>query len=260
MNDRGWAAQIPESEEFKRLGHVLVRGLITKDEVTWLRRSLPSSNICCVPDRGLERHVRLSWRSKVIRQFVLDRRFGAVAESLLDVSGVRLYQDTFLRKRPGTLATPWHNDATYWPHDGPGLTMWLALVDLPVDSGLLSFVSLENSRHATGYHELKAESDGIVSDLIAHGGWVVETNGPMRAGDATFHHGMTLHRAGANMWEIERDVFTVIYYADGARIADVPTAEQRPDLGLFPGCTPGSDAVTFRHPLIHQRCFEKALS
>ena len=86
MNDRGWAAQIPESEEFKRLGHVLVRGLITKDEVTWLRRSLPSSNICCVPDRGLERHVRLSWRSKVIRQFVLDRVTGKMRQSLENIS------------------------------------------------------------------------------------------------------------------------------------------------------------------------------
>ncbi len=242
-------ARLTDAAAFARSGHVLIRDLVTSSEVARLRELLPDRAVKSVADRGIERFVRLSWHSAAIREFVLDRRFGTIAASLLGVGAVRVYQDAFLRKRPGTPATPWHNDATYWPHDGPGLTMWLPLVDLPADSGLLSFVPLESTRDVVGRYELAAESEEVVADLIEREGWTVRTHGPMRAGDATFHHGMTLHRADANASTIDRDVFTVIYYADGARIVDHPSAEQRPDLALFPGCAAGSLAASPQHPL-----------
>ncbi len=40
----------------------------------------------------------------------------------------------------------------------------------------------------------------------------------MKAGDATWHYGFTIHNAPGNNADITREVMTVIYVADGAHI------------------------------------------
>jgi hypothetical protein len=40
----------------------------------------------------------------------------------------------------------------------------------------------------------------------------------MKAGDATWHYGNTIHKAPGNNSGITREVMTIIYVADGAKI------------------------------------------
>jgi hypothetical protein len=42
----------------------------------------------------------------------------------------------------------------------------------------------------------------------------------MQAGDATWHYGFTMHKAAANHSPLLREVMTIIYVADGARITE----------------------------------------
>lgn len=87
--------------------------------------------------------------------------------------------------------------------------------------------------------------------LIAARGWQPRTFGPLRAGDATFHSGWTLHGAAANPTPLLREVMTIIYFADGARVSE-PTPTQAGDLQRWlPGCVPGQLATSPLNPLLY---------
>ena len=87
----------------------------------------------------------------------------------------------------------------------------------------------------------EAQFDAFVSRIGA------KLSGPvaMAAGDATFHGGWTLHKAGANSSAITREVMTVIYFAIDP-MAQTPTNEpQRRDLARWlPGLVPGDPAAS----------------
>ena len=71
------------------------------------------------------------------------------------------------------------------------------------------------------------ETDDHFRALIDERGWPTRTHGALRAGDATFHSGWTVHSAGRNPSDTLRTVMTVIYYADGARVPlDVSDAQE----------------------------------
>jgi hypothetical protein len=77
----------------------------------------------------------------------------------------------------------------------------------------------------------------------------------MQAGDATFHAGWTLHGAPGNASDQTRAVMTIIYFADGIRTVnpiDSPARQADFD-GIFPGCEPGSAAVSELTPLVYRR-------
>src|SRR6185312_281663 len=81
-------------------------------------------------------------RDERVRKFVLARRFGKVAADLMGVDGVRVYMDQALFKEPGGGHTPWHQDQYYWPLDTHNtITMWMPLVDIDVQMGMLTFAS-----------------------------------------------------------------------------------------------------------------------
>ena len=70
-------------------------------------------------------------------------------------------------------------------------------------------------------------------------------------GDASFHAGWTLHSALGNQSGKMREVLTMIYFADGARVSalDHPNRQFDRDLWL-PGCDPGSLAASPLNPLL----------
>jgi hypothetical protein len=51
----------------------------------------------------------------------------------------------------------------------------------------------------------------------------------MNAGDATWHRGFTIHQANGNNTNTLREVMTVIYVADGARVAPYKNNWQKSD-------------------------------
>jgi ectoine hydroxylase-related dioxygenase (phytanoyl-CoA dioxygenase family) len=94
------------------------------------------------------------------------------------------------------------------------------------------------------------ESEVAFDQLVADRGLALRTHGALAAGDATFHTGWTLHRAGPNPTDVDRPVITVIYVADGARLTE-PTEQQALDLALWaPGAAPGDLLATELNPLL----------
>jgi len=258
----GDRAAPPEAvAQFAAEGHTVVRGLAGTDEVAAFRPVIEAAakarawNRDIPPDQrdtytsAFLQAVNLWEADETIRGFVHAPRFARVAAELLDVAGVRLYHDQALVKEAHGGATPWHQDQGYWPLDTDRtVTLWMPLVDIPAEVGSMTF--------AVGSHRLgdlrgpaiSDASQAAFGDLVAAKGLPTATHGAMRAGDATFHAGWTLHSAGPNPTDRDRPVMTIIYVADGARLVE-PSEQQVLDLRLWaPGAEPGDLLATEKNP------------
>jgi ectoine hydroxylase-related dioxygenase (phytanoyl-CoA dioxygenase family) len=193
--------------------------------------------------------------SESVKRFVLARRFAKIAADLMGVSGVRIYHDQALFKEPGGGHTPWHQDQIYWPLDTPHMiTMWMPLVDISESVGSMTFAS---GTHKLGYvnkQVISDESHRTLAQFIEGKGIPTVSYGAMKAGDATFHAGWTMHSAPGNPTDIMREVMTVIYLADGIRIAEPDSNARKNDLSSwFPGLKAGDLAASPLNPLVYSR-------
>jgi len=225
---------IPEAQhtEFRENGHVLTRGLLGHGEMDRVRRSIAHA----LKKYGTERrkptrkHLRGKaflqagnlWRvDEGVGEFVLSRRLAGVAASLLGVSNVRLYHDQALFKQPGEGASPWHQDQFYWPVDTPDtVVLWMPLTDISIEMGMIGYASGSHKGGILGDARGFDESDLRYRKHIKEQRWAVSRAAGMRAGDASWHYGATIHCTLANDSDRVREVMTVIYMADGARVTD----------------------------------------
>ena len=73
----------------------------------------------------------------------------------------------------------------------------------------------------------------------------------LATGDATFHAGWTLHCAPGNASDHMREVMTVIYFEDSARVAEHQNPHQPADLARWlPGLKPGDLAASPLNPVV----------
>ncbi len=250
-------------ESYRRDGFVRLREVASAKEVAAYRRAIAATvERLSTETRPLAERdsygmaflqVMNLWRHDPhVARFVKGSRFAGVAARLLGVPKVRLYHDQALFKEPGGGHTPWHQDAMYWPLDGSQcLTMWMPLVDITPTHGGLAF--------ATGSHLDGPLSDIGICDaseehfdrLLPQRGLVVDEPIAMRAGDASFHSGWTVHKALGNTFEQMREVMTVIWFADGLPVLEPANPAQANDLANWlPGLAPGDRAATQTNPAL----------
>ena len=248
--------------QFERDGHLLVRDLVPRQEVESFRPVLERvvRTVASREDKQgrIDDYSRLFtqvtnvWRADAeARHIVLDSRFAAKAAELLGVHAVRLYHDQALFKPPGADRTPWHQDRYYWPlATDRTVTMWMPLMDVDEAMGPMIFASGSHREPDLGDVSISAATDERLAALIAKRRWPIATS-PLRAGDATFHLGGTIHSAGANRSSITREVLTIIYFAAGTKVAEPANDNQRADMNVFlPGCAPGDEAASELNPLL----------
>ncbi|HEX9683518.1 MAG TPA: phytanoyl-CoA dioxygenase family protein [Acidimicrobiales bacterium] len=241
--------------QFAERGHALVAGLASRDEVNAYRPLIERAALDTAWDtRPIEERDTYGkaflqsfnlWRvDPGIARFVLSRRFADVAARLLGVERVRLYHDQALCKEPGGGRTPWHQDQYYWPIDTDRtITMWMPLVDVPGDVGSMTFATGSHVLGDLRGHSISDESDSTFGELIAARAIPTHTYGAMRAGDATFHAGWTIHSAGPNPTDLLRTVMTIIYLADGAHVPTELTEAQDFDRRAWLGGTESGEPI-----------------
>ncbi len=250
-------------DAFRRDGHVVVRGLATADEIRAMRPVIERvvREVAANEDQQgriddyskLFTQVTNVWRvDDAARRIVFNPRFASAAAQLLGVRAVRLYHDQALFKPPGAARTPWHQDRYYWPLDTDlTVTMWMPLVDVDEALGPMRFASASHLSRDLGDLAISEEVDARLAAAVEKHGWPV-VDSPIRAGDATFHAGGTIHSAGANRSNRVREVLTVIYFADGTRVAEPANPNQRVDMDVFiPGAKPGDLAASELNPVLY---------
>jgi len=250
--------------EFRSKGHTALQAVASREEVAAYRPVIEAAALQHnwqtrpIEERDTYGKAFLQitnlWRVDAgVRRFVFARRFAKIAAELLGVDGVRLYHDQALFKEPGGGPTPWHQDQYYWPFDGDEtITMWMPLIDIPAEIGTMTFASGSQRLGYLGSYEISDQSETIFRQVIQERHLELETHGALAAGDATFHRGWTLHGAGPNPTSTMRPVMTVIYFADGLRVAEPQTPGQQFDLHVWlPGLKPGDLAASEINPLLY---------
>ena len=250
-------------EEFRRDGHTLTPNVLTASEVEVYRAVINDAvKKFNIEKRKLEDRdtygkaflqIMNLWNvDEDVRKFTLAKRFGKIAADLLGVENVRIYHDQALFKEAGGGPTPWHQDQYYWPVDTHNtITMWMPLVDITEEMGMLTFAS---GSHKKGYvfdTEISDESNQAFNDYVKENGFPIVRPGHMNAGDATWHYGYTIHNAPGNSSNITREVMTIIYVADGARVTEPKHKWQVNDLATWMENLPvGSLVSSFLNPLV----------
>jgi ectoine hydroxylase-related dioxygenase (phytanoyl-CoA dioxygenase family) len=231
-----------DKSHFRENGHVLIENVLDDEEIKHYRDVINKAALKFntekrkLEDRDTYGKAFLQimnlWEvDEHVRTFSLARRFGKIAADLLGVANVRIYHDQALYKEPGGGFTPWHQDQYYWPLDTNNtVTMWMPLIDITEDMGMLTFAS---GSHKSGFVKniaISDESEAMLEDFIKEKEFEVTRAKTMKAGDATWHYGWTLHSAPGNHSQTAmREVMTVIFVADGAGIIAPQNEHQEAD-------------------------------
>ncbi|MFT3948226.1 MAG: phytanoyl-CoA dioxygenase family protein [Agriterribacter sp.] len=218
--------------QFQEDGHTLIRSILNAEEVDAYRDTIVAaadkfnSETRKLADRDTYGKAFLQimnlWRNdENVKKFVLAKRFAKIAADLLSVKNVRVYHDQALFKEPGGGPTPWHQDQNYWPLDtDKTVTMWMPLVDIPnADMGMLTFASGSHRKGNISDVIISDESEETFESYVRKHQFPVYRPSSMKAGDATWHYGYTIHNAPGNKSDVRREVMTIIYFADGATVS-----------------------------------------
>ena len=129
-----------------------------------------------------------------------------VVEAILG-SDVMLYNVTYIIKEPKTVNfVSWHQDLTYWGFDGTEqASAWLALSWATAESGCMQMIP---GSHRQGLREQITSDDPdnvlLQSQTIED---VREEDAvlcPLAPGQASIHHGWTIHASRPNTSEVRR--------------------------------------------------------
>lgn len=157
------------------------------------------------------------WQTNArVKKMMIDERLGEMAARLAGVEGIRIWHDQALIKRPWANPTSWHLDTPFWSFsDKRALSIWVALDDATRDNGCLYFIP-------KSHHQTTFENPGITKNMNAvfqYYPQLAKSNSycaAMKAGSASFHNGLCIHGAGANMTSGFRRAMTCAYMPEGA--------------------------------------------
>ena len=185
-------------------------------------------------------------KSEAMRRLAVHPRVTEIA-ALLAGAPLRLFKRELLCKEPGqSKPTEAHFDEFALPFLGApvALTAWVALVDVPVERGCMSFVPgshlLPPTDRATDAWDAYARPEVR---------WLPRIAVPIRAGDCTFHHARAVHAAGANLTDRPRVSTTTVYMDADATYRPTGNAHIDGIPGAGP-LTPGQALTGDRFPLV----------
>lgn len=276
-----YSVSTQQIQKFQEQGHILLRNVVSQEEINVYRphilkaieRNQEETHAIEKLIKGNQEnwiYIDNLWRLDVIaRRFILASRFGQIAAELLGVNAVRLFRDQTYFKKIGGTDTPWHQDGYFMPLDTEKIiTMWLPLVEVTPDMAPMSFVTgSHRGAKYLGTSTPQPEKMQEFAKSIIQRGYEITSYGSFAAGDVTFHSGWTLHSAPTNKSDRTREVLVIVYYADGAHIAETRKLDSQAQLQerfaeqmrqqtratCFPGLQPGDLAVTPMNPVIFQK-------
>ncbi len=215
---------------FEENGYVRFDNVLSSDEVEAMRAALEvgmeakkdSARDLAGGGDKIVQMVNLWEVNDVCKAYSTSPRLAGMAKRLTGSDSAHLFHDQALVKKPGpSAASPWHQDQPYWPSKEPGMiSCWMALDDVTIDRGCMQFIP---GTHKWGeFDPISFAGDGpALRDLLSEEQEAKWNPVPveLKAGDCTWHHGLTFHFARPNTTEHTRRAFVTIYIPDGVTFA-----------------------------------------
>lgn len=147
-------------------------------------------------------------------------RFLVAASQLLGNVPVRFWHDQLFwkpAKKGGVVA--WHQDYSYWTRTKPiaHLTCWCTLDDATKENGCLQYIPGSQKWGLLPKPVIAGELQGIKDFLNEEqkGQFANPQFAEVKAGEAIFHHSLTLHGSGENKSDKPRRAFVINCFTDG---------------------------------------------
>ena len=222
---------------YQKDGFLLIENFLSADELSVWRtavteaieqrggRKMPYGDVKVGEDDGINKEsdyygkvfdqlLNLWQTNDKVRKLMLDERIGKMAAELSGSNGIRIWHDQALIKRPWANPTSWHLDTPFWSFsDRRALSIWVALDDVTLENGCMFFIP-------GSYKETTFDSPQIgknVGEIFNQYTQFKNTRAfpaVMKAGSCTFHNGLTIHGAHANMTPGFRRAMTCAYMPD----------------------------------------------
>lgn len=134
---------------------------------------------------------------------------------------VKLYYDQVFAKPPYDRANRYHQDSVFWSFFASNfqVTCQVLLDDATVENGCIRFIA---GSHRFGLVNWDHLSYLLTEDVLAQ-----EVAVPLHAGDATFHHSLTLHCSGPNTTPYRRRGWSIHYVSAETRYIGTPEETER---------------------------------
>lgn len=167
-------------------------------------------------DKVFDQLINLWQDNESVKKLMLDERIGRMAAGLAGAEGIRVWHDQALIKNPWANPTSWHLDTPYWSFsDRRALSIWIALDDATLENGCLFFIPGSHLKTTFENPGIGKNMDAIFDYYPAFRS-VRSVAAPMKAGSCSFHNGLTIHGAQANMTSGYRRAMTCAFMPDGA--------------------------------------------
>ncbi len=202
-------------ESYRQDGFVKVESIISRvDAMAWGEAAeLAAGRMKKMEYAGntFDQCVNVWQQDETMKRLTLHPNIASAAEDLAGVP-LRLWHDQTLIKRPKiSTATEFHQDQPYWPHaeSTHPISCWIALCDVPVERGCMTFLPGYQDRHDLIEQDL--QSAASMFEMCPEMVWSPRITVPLRAGDCTFHHGRAPHMATPNLTNDPRIAHVVIF-------------------------------------------------
>lgn len=219
---------------YEKNGFVVIEDFLDQEELSYWRNAVDKAaqnrKGKALPDRqdvveGADR----SFTSKVfdqlinlwqdnedVKKIMLDERIGKMAAQLAQVNGIRIWHDQALIKQPWGNPSTLHTDTPYWSfHHKAALSIWVALDDATLQNGCLYFLPGTHKRTHFEPSGFTANMDELFKDYPEFKD-IEPFAATMKAGSCSFHCGLTVHGANANMTPYPRRAMTCAYMPEDA--------------------------------------------
>ncbi len=226
-------------KSYQQDGFLLIEDFLNQEELIFWRQAvteaieqrngqkMPGSDVKIGEDDGInedseyyskvfDQMLNLWQTNDKVKQLMVNEELGKMVAQLAHWDGTRIWHDQALIKRPWANTTSWHLDTPFWSFsDRCALSIWVALDNATYQNGCLYFIPGTN-------HQTTFENPGIGKNMDAIFEFYPQFNNinssavPMKAGSCSFHNGLTIHGAGANMTNGFRRAMTCAYMPDGA--------------------------------------------
>lgn len=228
-----------EINSYKENGFLIVDDFLSPEELEVWRESvfaavnkrsgvkIPGMEIKTGDDDGInadsdyfgkvfDQIINLWQTDEKVKELILDERIGEMAADLSGADGIRPWHDQALFKKPWANPTAWHVDTPFWSFSNKeALSIWIALDDATLENGCLYFIP-------SSHKETSFENFGItknMDDIFEHYPQFYKTKpvaSTIKAGSCSFHNGLCIHGAGANMTPGLRRAMTCAFMPDGS--------------------------------------------